>query len=448
MKRMKQVVLAAVLCLFLGIEALAAEPEQVVEEQQEADDSVSSQEEGESNPPQEPNEIEWVKADLPVRNAEFPAIFFRGEKIFRHNEETIELGSGSDMALQVMCVPSERTFSQESAKEIFNTDKDCKVTVFDLQLANYPLAPWQDGLWVLEPKGKPLTDVLLTEKSSLSFGNASSLDNMYLDDFSGNEKFVFLPADGSDYREASIIEYSGSGHYVDVNGLDGFSIPVKGASIAVISEDDSSSGTGTSDSNSSGSSHSERPEAYSRGETVGEIRVDKIGAQAYVRKADGTEDNVIVHPYLNPSTKSLTQSQARSLLGTTFACSIYSFDLSLVNAQEDYSAVTLLDGSVPVTFFVPGVTPESKVALRHWINGSNTYEDLPVEVGNGTVKAEFTSFSPVVIVVEQPEVAAPTDTITSPKTGETPIIYIVEIIALLSLFGFVSCRKKISVIGV
>ena len=131
------------------------------------------------------------------------------------------------------------------------------------------------------------------------------------------------------------------------------------------------------------------------------------------------------------------------MLGTSFACSIYSFDLSIVNAQEDYGPVTLIDGTVPVTFFVPGVTPESKVALRHWINGSSTYEDLPVEVGNGTVKAEFTSFSPVVIVVEQPGVATTVENgPVSPKTGESSVIYVVEAVALLSLLGLFTYRRK------
>ena len=66
-----------------------------------------------------------------------------------------------------------------------------------------------------------------------------------------------------------------------------------------------------------------------------------------------------------------------------------------------------------------------------------------MEVGNGTVKAEFTSFSPVVIVVEQPGVAATVENgPVSPKTGESSVIYVVEVVALLSLLGLFTCRRK------
>lgn len=67
----------------------------------------------------------------------------------------------------------------------------------------------------------------------------------------------------------------------------------------------------------------------------------------------------------------------------------------------------------------------------------------PVILIDGTVKAEFTSFSPVVIVVEQPgAAAAAANRPVSPKTGENSVIYAVEALALLSLLGLYTCRRK------
>lgn len=73
------------------------------------------------------------------------------------------------------------------------------------------------------------------------------------------------------------------------------------------------------------------------------------------------------------------------------------------------------------------------------------YVYLSVTLGDGTVTATFTSFSPVVILVAQdgtPTGASVTAGTTSPKAVETSMIYAVEALALLSAFGFVICRKR------
>lgn len=196
---------------------------------------------------------------------------------------------------------------------------------------------------------------------------------------------------------------------------------------------------------------SDNSDIYEQGAQVGDIRVKKSGAgvQATVVRADGQVVTTIVHPFLMPGTRTVSLEQAQKILGTKSGCAIYVLDLSIVDAAGDYSQVTLKEGAVPVTFYVPGVTPQSRVVVRHWINGTDKYEDVPVELGSGTVTATFTSFSPVVIMVAQ-DGAPVTATATagtstgrvSPKTAESSWIYVVEAVALLSFLGLAVCRKK------
>ena len=91
------------------------------------------------------------------------------------------------------------------------------------------------------------------------------------------------------------------------------------------------------------------------------------------------------------------------------------------------------------TPFARGLICAIKVVMDIFYRIRNYKEDLPVEVGNGTVRATITSFSPVVIVVEQPGVAAAASTPTSPETEENSTVYLAEIIALISLLGLSVC---------
>lgn len=440
MKRVKTVIAASVLCLLLGMEALAATPSDITTNTEptssvpdEENTDTENTEDGQDVQPQPPETTDEVKVELPDMRKDITGNrcrLFIDNASFKSGDETLTFSTNPLMEVAIFGVSSERTFPQEEAKKILNTDKNCKVTVWDLKLY-YLNIDGEHPIYV--PKDKPLTGVTISGKGDFLYGS---------------DALVYLPADGSSYQECTITSATPMLHVV----LPEITIPVNGTapSLVTISVDESSSSTETTDPNTesgsdngSGSSHSGRPAVYSQGETVGDLRVDKTGAAARVIKANGEESEVIVHPYLVPGTRTLTQAQAQRMLGTNFACSIYSLDLSIVDASGDYSQVTLKEGVVPVTFFIPDVTPESKVALRHWINGGSTYEDLPVEVGNGTVKAEFTSFSPVVIVVEQPGVTAAVENgPVSPKTGENSIIYAVEAVALLSLLGLFACRKK------
>ena len=146
-------------------------------------------------------------------------------------------------------------------------------------------------------------------------------------------------------------------------------------------------------------------------------------------------------------------------------------------AEDTSSVVTLADGSaaIEVAFKVPEVKASSKVVVLHWKGGATEPEQLPVTVEDGVVKAVFTSFSPVEILVYNEKAADDGNTTkpsnsnnsgstnssgssnssgsgsttttastgTSPKTADSPaVIYVAEALAVLSLAGVVICRKK------
>lgn len=443
MKKWKRIMLSAVLCMTIGMQAVAAEPNVPADMAEVESEAVDVQESVADEPEKtQTQEQDAITVNLPIyNNADLvedgaEAYFTNCTLTFSDNSTAEFAGNVVRDAIWWRITPSQRTISQEEAKKIIGTQEECTIIAVDAEVClnkEYNSSIYDN-----------LNNKTIEKIQATGFRIQPTIGEDWMSVFSSAHKretslkVLYSPNPSVAFTEVTVGELRGSESANDFGGLKG-DIPFKGATLVFIAGKPSTSSE-TSSSSSSGSSS--RPEVYSRGETVGDIGVQKTGTAAHVRKADGTEVNVIVHPYLNPGTKTLTQSQARAMLGTSYACGIYSFDLAIVNAQEDYGPVTLLDGSVPVTFIVPGVTPESKVALRHWINGSNTYEDLPVEVGNGTVKATFTSFSPVVIVVEQPGVTAPADGVKSPKTGENSVVYMAEMIALLSLAGLVFSRKR------
>lgn len=444
MKKWKLIVITAILCMTVGMQALAAEVPTEVTEPVENEPTENTDQ---SETPAGNGETKIV-TNLPSYDGDFTTtgtININGTAVCDDGNVEIS-GSGNWGGVQNYYTKSPNSISQEEAQKILGSRKLYETLTIEFKPALMGEHP--------ELNNKTVKEIII-KTVRLEFDTNVLPKSLYpyYRDFNGTEaaekanessKILYFPSGETSYKECkfSLLDTDG---IIFITGLEGAVLPLEGARLVFIWGDPEGATVEPESTPSSDSVSSGEPEIYSHGATVGEIGVKKSGAgvQAHVRKANGEETEVIVHPYLNPGTKTLTQAQARQMLGTSFACSIYSFDLSIVNAQEDYGTVTLIDGTVPVTFFVPGVTPESKVALRHWINGSSTYEDLPVEVGNGTVKAEFTSFSPVVIVVEQPGVAATVENgPVSPKTGESSVIYVVEAVALLSLLGLFTCRRK------
>lgn len=134
------------------------------------------------------------------------------------------------------------------------------------------------------------------------------------------------------------------------------------------------------------------------------------------------------------------------MLGIDGPCRVYLMDLWLENQNNPGEVLTLSGEGTVLTLNVPNVNPNCKVMIRHWLNGTDEYEDLiPEEIGNGYIKIRFTSLSPIAICVQEaPASAAPTtgNTRLSPKTGGDTIIFLAEGIAVFALLGFVVSRRR------
>ena len=220
------------------------------------------------------------------------------------------------------------------------------------------------------------------------------------------------------------------------------------------------------------------------GSSAGGVQVSQETKTATVTKADGTKvENAAVVPVVKESSKAVVKEEAKKALkidSDNFTS--YTMDVSLAMADDTTSAVTLADGSaaIEVAFKVPEVKASSKVVVLHWKGGATEPEQLPVTVGDGVVKAVFTSFSPVEILVYNEEsvsggkqdiehlasegstgstspsgstgstgstsssgTTTTASTGTSPKTADSSaVIYVAEALAVLSLAGAVICRKK------
>ena len=221
------------------------------------------------------------------------------------------------------------------------------------------------------------------------------------------------------------------------------------------------------------------------GSSAGGVQVSQETKTATVTMADGTKvENAAVVPVVKESSKAVVKEEAKKALkidSDNFTS--YTMDVSLAMADDTTSVVTLADGSaaIEVAFKVPEVKASSKVVVLHWKGGATEPEQLPVTVEDGVVKAVFTSFSPVEILVynekaqdsgktpdngNTPKPSDPNNsgssngsgssnssgsdsttttasTGTSPKTADSSaVIYVAEALAVLSLAGVVICRKK------
>lgn len=111
---------------------------------------------------------------------------------------------------------------------------------------------------------------------------------------------------------------------------------------------------------------------------------------------------------------------------------------------EGMEVVDAMDVSVPegtpmpvtITFDVPGVGPDTKVAVLHF-NGSE-WEVVEATVGDGTITATFTSLSPVAFVVDKNTAtgAVTSDgSSVSPKTGENTGMLTASVAAAVLVLG-------------
>lgn len=118
----------------------------------------------------------------------------------------------------------------------------------------------------------------------------------------------------------------------------------------------------------------------------------------------------------------------------------------------DVADVTVPEGTpmpVTITFNVPGVGVNTKVAVLHY-NG-NAWEVVESKAGEGTITAIFTSLSPVAFVIDKNTAVGnvkPSDGSTSPKTGETTgalaVPTILAGVAFVAGCVFWNKRKKVA----
>lgn len=114
----------------------------------------------------------------------------------------------------------------------------------------------------------------------------------------------------------------------------------------------------------------------------------------------------------------------------------------------DAADVTVPEGTpmpVTITFTVPGVGVNTKVAVLHY-NGS-AWEVVESKAGEGTITATFTSLSPVAFVIDKNTAVGdskPAGDTVSPKTGEnTGVLAAVSVAALTALAaGCVFWKKR------
>lgn len=126
----------------------------------------------------------------------------------------------------------------------------------------------------------------------------------------------------------------------------------------------------------------------------------------------------------------------KEVLGSAFVEGMAVVDVKEVTAEGATFPVT-------ITFSVPGVKADTKVAILHY-NGS-AWEVVDSKAGNGTITATFTSLSPVAFVVDKNTASSSTavkTTSTSPKTGESSMVVVVGMLAMIAAAGACGLKKK------
>jgi LPXTG-motif cell wall-anchored protein len=206
-------------------------------------------------------------------------------------------------------------------------------------------------------------------------------------------------------------------------------------------------------------------EAFAAPSAGGTVQVSQEPQQVSVVKSDGTVSTETVIPTVSGTSQTISINEIHDAIGTPNECSVYLMDVSLALAETGEKVK--LNGSVTLSFSVPNVISSTKVVVVHW-KDDGTKEVLPATAGDGRISVTFTSLSPIAIIVENVSSAggnannggggsssgssssgsssaapASTPTGTSPKTGETSMIYAVEGLAVLAAIGVVVSKKKL-----
>lgn len=121
----------------------------------------------------------------------------------------------------------------------------------------------------------------------------------------------------------------------------------------------------------------------------------------------------------------------KKVLGDAFVEGMRVVDVQDV-VVADPSAV---EWPLTITFAVPGVVEGTKVAVLHYENG--TWVSVPCKAGKGTITATFNSLSPVAFVVDKN-----TEAPEAPKTGESAVVVMAGLVAIIAAAGVVVFRKR------
>lgn len=150
---------------------------------------------------------------------------------------------------------------------------------------------------------------------------------------------------------------------------------------------------------------------------------------------DGNNVEIIIEDLTAEGKKAVKQLENKETLKAIIGDN-YVDGMEVVDARE-VRVKGKANFPVTVTFKVPGVLSSTNVAILHYENGA--WKEEPSKAGKGTITATFNSLSPVAFVVDKNTAASSTE---SPKTGETPMVAVAGVVAVLALVGAVVLRKK------
>lgn len=147
-----------------------------------------------------------------------------------------------------------------------------------------------------------------------------------------------------------------------------------------------------------------------------------VSAQVKVAAATNAKDVAVV------AAPAAVKNEATNVLASV--ASVKAADFSAV-ATLEVSGTIEAGKTATIKFEVPGVKATDTVVVLH--KAASGWEKVPATAANGSISAEFTSFSPVVIFVKAGA--------ASPKTADASLTT-AACVAMLAVAGLVISKKK------
>lgn len=180
------------------------------------------------------------------------------------------------------------------------------------------------------------------------------------------------------------------------------------------------------------------------------VQVSGVADVQTAKGADGKEVNVEIKEVAEADKAAVEEVKKAEVLKEVLGGS-FEEGMQVVDVKE----ISVPDGTVfpvTITFAVPGVAADSKVAVLHWTGSA--WEVVEATAGDGTITATFNSLSPVAFVVgggeanltESGNTAGESNAAESakksPGTGETNVMLWAGMVAVVALGGMVLTYKK------